>query len=307
MGQSLPVIVRQCQAIRILCLESGFLQTRAGTLTTMSTDIEQAVSENADLVEHKVTINQLVGYNMAEYRKAARLTQDELGKRLGGWTKVAVSAAERSWDGKRIRKFDADELVTIARALGVPVVALFLLPEDAGTAKRYVLDGPGFPDLTTLLLRDILPARGGDSPPMAAYRQRLMALGVSDIESWWVRAVQALDDEAVKGWKQRLLAQLTSRPDEQTPATVAPPIDETFAIADQILAEAKAEASSLVRDAQEQHRQAMGALVLQREELERRIDDLRAFEREYRSRLVAYVEGQLRQLRWRAAAGSDVR
>jgi len=36
--------------------------------------------------------------------------------------------------------------------------------------------------------------------------------------------------------------------------------------------------------------------VQQREELERRVDDLRAFEREYRSRLKAYLEGQLRDL-----------
>ena len=32
------------------------------------------------------------------------------------------------------------------------------------------------------------------------------------------------------------------------------------------------------------------------EELTRRVDDLRAFEREYRSRLTAYLEGQLRDL-----------
>ena len=32
------------------------------------------------------------------------------------------------------------------------------------------------------------------------------------------------------------------------------------------------------------------------EELERRVDDLRAFEHEYRSRLKAYLEGQLRDL-----------
>src|SRR5262249_36106406 len=37
-------------------------------------------------------------------------------------------------------------------------------------------------------------------------------------------------------------------------------------------------------------------LVQQREELERRVDDLRAFEREYRSRLKADLEGQLRDL-----------
>ncbi len=211
---------------------SGLWQTTAATLATMSTGTEQIVGGNADLVERKVTINQLVGYNMAEYRRAARLTQGELGKRLGGWTKVAVSAAEHSWDGKRVRKFDADELVTLARALGVPVMALFLPPWDAGTATRYVLDGPGAPDLTTLL-PDILSTRDDDSPPMAAYRKRLMALGA--------RRIGPLE------------------------------------------------------------RVVMGSLVEQREELERRIDDLRAFEREYRSRLGAYLEGQLSDLRAGAA------
>jgi transcriptional regulator with XRE-family HTH domain len=212
----------------------------------MSTDIEPPVSENAGLHERKVTINQLVGYNMARYRRAARLTQEELGKRLGGWSKVAVSAAERSWEGKRVRKFDADELVTLARALGVPVIALFLSPADAGTARRYILDGPGFPDLATLLL-DVLSAPDGDSPAMTAYRERLMALGLKDPEA--------------------------------------------------ILADARERASSLEADAQERHRQAMGTLVQQLEELERRVDDLRAFEREYHSRLEAFLDGQLRYLR----------
>ncbi|MEU9839717.1 hypothetical protein AB0C69_10905, partial [Actinomadura sp. NPDC048032] len=55
-----------------------------------------------------ITLNQLVAYNMAYFRKAAGLTQEDLGKLLRGWTqkpwgKAAVSAAERAWDGKRPR------------------------------------------------------------------------------------------------------------------------------------------------------------------------------------------------------------
>src|SRR5215472_15071268 len=72
--------------------------------------------------------------------------------------------------------------------------------------------------------------------------------------------------------------------------------------AEQVTSDARARAESLERDAQERHRQAMGSLVQSREELERRVDDLRAFEREYRSRLKAYLEGQLRDLE----AGSGV-
>jgi cell division septum initiation protein DivIVA len=60
--------------------------------------------------------------------------------------------------------------------------------------------------------------------------------------------------------------------------------------AEQITGDARARAESLERDAQERHRQAMGSLVQTREKLECRVDDLRAFECEYRSRLKAYVE-----------------
>ncbi|HEX2312318.1 MAG TPA: DivIVA domain-containing protein [Thermomonospora sp.] len=66
--------------------------------------------------------------------------------------------------------------------------------------------------------------------------------------------------------------------------------------ADQILGEARARGAELDRDAQDRHRQVMGSLVQQREELEREVDNLRAFEREYRSRLKVYLEGQLREL-----------
>jgi DivIVA domain-containing protein len=73
--------------------------------------------------------------------------------------------------------------------------------------------------------------------------------------------------------------------------------------ADQIVSEARSRAEGLDRDAQERHRQVMGSLVQQREELERKVDDLRAFEREYRSRLKVYLEGQLRDLEVGATEG----
>ena len=72
---------------------------------------------------------------------------------------------------------------------------------------------------------------------------------------------------------------------------------------EQIVTEARNRAESLERDAQDRHRQAMGSLVQQREELERMVDDLNAFEREYRSRLKAYLEGQLRELEAGASHG----
>ena len=95
----------------------------------------------ADLPGRHITVNQVVAWNLAYFRKAAGLTQDELGERIG-WSKAIVSAAERSLDGKRVRQFSADDIVTIATALGVPVVAMFLPPEDDGVELRYLIDLP---------------------------------------------------------------------------------------------------------------------------------------------------------------------
>ena len=71
--------------------------------------------------------------------------------------------------------------------------------------------------------------------------------------------------------------------------------------AEQIASDARSVAESLQRDAQERYHQAMGSLVHEREELERRVDDLRVFERDCRGRLKAYLEGQLRDLEADAA------
>lgn len=60
--------------------------------------------------------------------------------------------------------------------------------------------------------------------------------------------------------------------------------------------DARAKADALERDASEKHRVAMGSLESARATLERKVEDLRAFEREYRTRLKSYLETQLRQL-----------
>jgi vacuolar-type H+-ATPase subunit H len=70
---------------------------------------------------------------------------------------------------------------------------------------------------------------------------------------------------------------------------------------DRIVSEAREHATRLVREAEEKQRQTLGSLEQERSLLERKIDELRAFEREYRSRLKSYLEGQLRELESKAA------
>lgn len=60
-----------------------------------------------------------VSANMRRLRREHGWTQEQLGEKLGDWTKVAVSAAERSVDGKRVRAFTIDEVVQIAGVFGV--------------------------------------------------------------------------------------------------------------------------------------------------------------------------------------------
>lgn len=74
--------------------------------------------------------------------------------------------------------------------------------------------------------------------------------------------------------------------------------------ADGLEREARGKADALERDAQEKHRVAMGALEQSRASLERKVEDLRAFEREYRQRLKSYLESQMRQLESQGADDS---
>jgi DivIVA domain-containing protein len=65
---------------------------------------------------------------------------------------------------------------------------------------------------------------------------------------------------------------------------------------DALIAEGHAAAARVVSEAEQATRTQMGALEQERAGLERQVDELRTFEREYRSKLKGYIEGQLRDL-----------
>jgi len=139
------------------------------------------------------TVNQIVAWNVAWYRKAAGYTQEELGERIGR-TKRNVSADERSWDGGHTREFSAHELATLAAAFGVPVAAFFLPPDDDGIRAVYEFDAGdriGRLDMTALMAM-VMPDSARTTRVMEAYRYRLIEsvrqyLGVSwadNLEHW---------------------------------------------------------------------------------------------------------------------------
>ncbi|HEV7743303.1 MAG TPA: DivIVA domain-containing protein [Pseudolysinimonas sp.] len=65
---------------------------------------------------------------------------------------------------------------------------------------------------------------------------------------------------------------------------------------DALIAEGHAAAARVVSEAEQAQRTQMTALEQERVALERQVDELRTFEREYRSKLKGYIEGQLREL-----------
>jgi len=123
-----------------------------------------------------VTLNQVVAWNMALYRRAAGIGQRELGERLG-WPERKVSEAERSWNGRRTREFNAEEIAGLALALGVPFAALLLPPDDDGRGVVYEMQPPGAKEplpMAGLLDRVVMHDFPGDAPALEAYRRRFL-------------------------------------------------------------------------------------------------------------------------------------
>jgi len=65
---------------------------------------------------------------------------------------------------------------------------------------------------------------------------------------------------------------------------------------DALIAEGHATAARVVAEAEAKQRAQMGILDQERVALEKRVDELRVFERDYRLKLKSYIEGQLREL-----------
>jgi transcriptional regulator with XRE-family HTH domain len=150
------------------------------------------VNSESDAQPRRVTPDQVAAWNMAYWRKRAGLTQAQLGERIG-WTNAAVSEAERSWDGGRTREFNARLLLAVAAALGVPLTALLLPPEDAG-AYEITLDG-GTPALMELIMPDL----DGESAVLEAYRARVRRAAVAwlapDLAADVARLLGVIDDK----------------------------------------------------------------------------------------------------------------
>jgi transcriptional regulator with XRE-family HTH domain len=154
-------------------------------MTTRTAKHERA----AELPERPITGDQLVAYNMAVYRKAAGMSQEDLAHLLTdltgkSWSKASVSAAERSFDVPRTKLFPADQLIALSSALGVPVNALLLPPMDDGVSVRYVVPR-GAKNQRSFSMLDVLqrlfPSTDAKGKAIELYRGRVTEAFESDV------------------------------------------------------------------------------------------------------------------------------
>ncbi len=94
-----------------------------------------------------LSAGQVVAYNLARARALRGWNQEQAATRLEPhlgvrWSNVVLSAAERSYAGKRVRQFTADEIVAFSQAFELPVVWFFLPPGTDEEEAFYPLVCP---------------------------------------------------------------------------------------------------------------------------------------------------------------------
>ena len=146
---------------------------------------------------------------------------------------------------------------------------------------------------------------------MDAYRKRNIAAGASLLAA--VRqaglhlaaaggALENLSAEEARETVARSpvpIDQTVDRPIADTDDASGRTFERAASDADMIIADARREATRIIGDAQERAAALMrdvNEVVRHRSELQERVDDLRKFERNYRTKLQAFAEGQLRDL-----------
>ena len=85
------------------------------------------------LVTIDLSLNQIVAHNITQLRWDRRWSEEETAKKLGALlgrriSLASYSAMERSVEGRRIKRFDADEIFAFARVFGVGVFSLLNVP-----------------------------------------------------------------------------------------------------------------------------------------------------------------------------------
>jgi DivIVA domain-containing protein len=140
-----------------------------------------------------------------------------------------------------------------------------------------------------------------------ARASRMLALA-SETADRYVNEAKAQADQMVSAAKansDRMVAEARAKSEQlvnDAKLRADSMVNDARTRADTMEREARAKAAALDQDAERRHREVMGPLEEKRTNLERKIEELRTFEREYRTRFRSYLESHLRDLDSRGSA-----
>lgn len=202
------------------------------------------------------------------------------------------------------RGYDEDEVDAFLDLVEAELARLIEENNDLKAQVDEIQSKPGGPPMPSMhqpppppvVQQAPPPPMGGPEPPDHGQAVKMLALAQETAEKYVADAKTEAD---------RLVAEARSKSDQL--------VSESRGKADSLLAdartrsesmerEARAKAQTLVADAERKHTEMVSGLEQKKNILEKRLEELRTFEREYRVRLKSYLETLLRDLDSRSSA-----
>jgi DivIVA domain-containing protein len=179
------------------------------------------------------------------------------------------------------------------------------VPADIGR-KRRPLEPPG-------PVASVPSMRASTSPGSDHQDQAAKVLGLAQqIADQLTREAKAEADgmlRTARTTSERLLSETRAKADgliNEARNRAETVLKDARTKAENLERQSQEKAASLERDAARKHTEVIGSISQEKSILEKKVDELRTFEREYRTRLTTYLDSQLRELDKRgSAAPSD--
>jgi DivIVA domain-containing protein len=208
------------------------------------------------------------------------------------------------------RGYDEDEVDAFLDVVGAELARLIQdnqglrdQVEQLGVARVDTVPGLGPLELPRLVIAPVVPMReqtstGGDHNVRAA-RVLGLAQEMADRVTGEAKAEAdgMLGDARVRS--EVLLSGARAKADglvAEARTQAETMLNDARSKAEIVDRQSRDKAASLEREAARKHAEVIGSLSQEKRSLEKKLDELRTFEREYRTRLTTYLDSQLRQL-----------
>ena len=190
-------------------------------------------------------------------------------RRIAELTRAGAQGTDVVEDGTPAQPLGADDATSVAATSGVETSGVELSKPDAGATVTPAADsGASAPNSVSA---DV-PAATSEVPPAAAAPSRANEPASA---TGMLQLAQKLHDDYVRTGQEE---------------------------SERLISDAREQSTRIVREAEETSHRTLSQLEQERSLLERKIDELRVFERDYRTRLKSYLENLLGDLDNRGSA-----